>query len=256
MASDTYKTLMQQCADSRQEALAFAQQFLVKADYRMATMNLSSAVVDSMTAAHAEWRLGTADPSPYLRDAVADAREVARYFDKLEYFGNKLENAEALGDAMYAQLLLQEPIRPEFRRCCFVPPEEKRHPTLYEAGWLHPWDMLVLELVETGSTPSEWDEFMAWLRGRGGASNLLKTMQAYKDLIDAARIGNRDAAAKAIATTEKRFKARRHLGLTWGGGDIADQTVDHRLACAIEMAEQIRPGITASADTPHRWRWP
>lgn len=255
MERKRYDSLIQLSQEGRQEAKAFAERFLKQREYRTATMNLWSAAGDAVSAAHTEWRLGAGDPSPYLRDAIGDARDLAKYFDKVTGLNDRSANMMAIWDAMYAQLLLDQPIDQEFRRCCQISPEEKRCPAYFKEYWIHPWDALVFELVETGNTPAEWDDFVACLANKHGGRTLLKTMQAYRQLIDSARADDPHAAARAVAAAEKCFKARRNMTLTWGGGDLSEQTADHRLACAIKQAERIRPGITASIDTPHRWRW-
>jgi len=269
--------------ESRREALRAAEHFLDRADYHMVVLDLASAVADAIGAAHTEWRLGQGDPSPYLRDAIADARQLMRHLDKLpcptveearqqfatarsykdvfgsfsyfDFIQDRVYALIAIWDAMYCQILLGEPVDEAFRRASAVPCEELGVPRLYADGWVYPWDAHVLHLVETGGTLGQWDEFTGWLKGRRHASNMLKTILAYRALIDAARTREPKAAAKAIAEADKCFRARRQMTVTWGGGDLSDQTVDQRLACAIKKAELIRPGITAGVDTPHRWRW-
>jgi hypothetical protein len=251
MTNDLYSVLLAQSRQSLQLSHDYARDFLQKGNFRPAVMNLSMAVADSVCAAFTEWRLGSGDPSPHLRDAVSDARELVRCFEKCP----AIPYLDALWDAIYAQILLGESVDLELRRLCFVSPEERRSPTRFKQAWGYPWDMLVFTLIETAEVAPECDDFIAWLKHKGGGSNMIKTMQAYRLLIDSAKADDPKSAAKAIATAEKCFRARRNLPLTWGGDGLDDRSADHRLACVIKKAEQIRPGITAGIDTPHRWRW-
>lgn len=251
----TYDELMKVTVSMRQSALDALPRNVAKRDWLGITTNLWSATLDSMLLALTEWRLGSSDPSRYLRQAVDDCRKLMEHFDKVTHLTHRSANMLAVWDAMYAQLLLDEPVDPSFRQACGIPAEERRSPSRYKQYWVHPWDALVFGLAETGVAPAEWDAFIAWLKDKGGGSNYIKTMEAYRRLIEAARAGDVNAVAKAIADAEKRYKARRSMPVTFGGGALAEQLVDHRLACAIKKAEQIRPGITADVQTPHRWRW-
>jgi hypothetical protein len=246
-----YDELINVCIKSRTQSLELIDRFLQRGNYQLVCQNLWSASAWMMQAAMTEWRLGSADPSPYLREAISDTLRLTEFYERaMERI--RLPFLGAFWNAMYAELLLHEPVNPQFRRLARVPPRERREPTELKDAWSFPWDSLVFELIETGKCPEEWPDFVRWLDDRHGAGTLRATMLAYAALLEAARADDRAAAAKAIREAERRFVSRRNLPMTWGNG-LADRTVDFRLACLINAAERLRPGITSDIHTVHRW---
>jgi len=250
------KSLQELHAYNRRQSLDAANKWIgYKSKSQLITMNIAAASSQMILAAFTEWRLGTANPSAFLKDAIGDIRKLIPTLAKLEGIDARSFGMISVWDAMYAQVLIDEVIDEDFASTCHIVQDERSHPSKYRDYWIHPWDSLVLELLITGNVPVEWDAFKVWLKAKRGGANLLKTMAAYQLLIAAALEDDASSAATAVAEAEKCFRARRNMSITWGGGDVADRTVDHRLACAIKRAESIRPGITDGVETPHRWRW-
>jgi hypothetical protein len=208
-----------------------------------------------MLAGMTEWRLGAEDPSPHLRVAVADALRIPEPFVHVSHGPDLGYAMIAMFNAMYCQLLLREPVDASLRFACALPPGERREPKAFAVGWSYPWDSLVFELAERGEVSSDWEHFVAWLRGRKQSVNYVQTMTAYRDVVVSATNDDRAACEAAIHSATSLFSRRKNGDVTWGGGELGKRMVDFRLACMIQTAERIRPGITASAGTPHRWRW-
>lgn len=253
---ERYRVLLEQDIRLRQQALDYGylheQQ---RKDPDHIAMNFGSASADALMAAMVEWRLGEGDPTPYLRWCVDDACLTLPYFNHERGPIDVSFGLFVLWDAMCAQRLLGEPVDPAFREAHPIPISERFQPDEHRETYVHVFDDLIQDLLDTAEQPEGWDAFIDWMMARKGTRQYVNTLKAYLGLIDAAKTGDRPAIEAALKTAEKAWNRRTGVYITWAVDKVLrGQMVDHRLACVIQVAERLSPAAH-DLDSIHRWRW-
>lgn len=259
MAESLYQQLVELSTWARELALKNLQQFR-NSNPQLASLNAWSICTESFMRAVTEWRLGDGDPTAFFDQFIVDSRDFVSLCHQSALKSDSAEATIRLAafNASYVQLLLGTGIDRLFRQAILQP---RRFATAHKRtdGFDgSEWDNIILQLAESGNVSEQFaalHEFMDRRKKRNHWEVHCRSMLAYRRLIEAAAAGDCTSVTEAIMDADRLFTRRSHGDITWGGGDIADRTVDIRLACMIKKAEAICQGITAGAQTPHRWRW-
>ena len=251
--------LVEQDVRLRQQALDIAEENEAKRKRpELIRMNYSSASTRGLLAALHEWRLGDENPSKYLQWCVNDARFTLPFFDLERQKPNTIYLSAALlplWDAMYAQRLLTGTVDDAFRNAWPIPKEQRLQPDNERVPYVHVFEDLLQDLLDTGETPEHWEAFIDWLLARRGTRQYVNTLRAYLSLVQAAQNDDRAAVEAALKEAEKAWNRRTNRTVTWGSDKVLrEQMVDFRSACVVKRAQEISDAAK-DIDSVHRWRW-